>query len=89
GYSFADTPAPNVTVTPLLPDMNRRNFSGGVGIPLSNMATVDIGYVHVNTPGRRGRIVERTSEAQTAAQLNTGTYALTADVFSAALNFTF
>lgn len=89
GYSFADTPAPDATVTPLLPDMNRRNFSAGLGIPLSNMATVDIGYLHVNTPGRRGRIVERTSESQTAAQLNTGTYSLAADVFSAALNFTF
>lgn len=89
GYSFADTPAPDVTVTPLLPDMNRRNFSLGLGIPVSEMTTVDLGYVHVNTPGRRGRIVERTSESQTATQLNTGAYSLMANVFSAALNVTF
>jgi long-chain fatty acid transport protein len=86
GYSYAETPAPDVTVTPLLPDQNRRNASVGLGIPLGSMYTLDAGYLHVSTPGRRGRIVERTSEAQTAAMLNTGTYDLKADVFS--LSFT-
>lgn len=89
GYSYSQTPAPDQTVTPLLPDMNRRNFSAGLVIPVTSMYKLDLGYVHVDTPGRRGRIVERTSEAQTAAQLNSGSYALRADVISAALNFTF
>jgi long-chain fatty acid transport protein len=89
GYSYAESPAPDVTVTPLLPDMNRRNFAAGIGVPLARMYNLDIGYVHVNTAGRRGRIVERTDESQTAAQLNSGTYSLRADVVSAALNITF
>lgn len=89
GYSYANTPAPDVTVTPLLPDMNRRNFSAGFGIPVTGMYKLDVGYVHVNTAGRRGRIAERTSSSQDVAQLNTGTYALKADVVSAALNITF
>jgi long-chain fatty acid transport protein len=89
GYSFANSPAPDETVTPLLPDMNRRNFSAGIVIPVSGMYKLDVGYLHVNTPGRRGRVVERTSASQDVAQLNTGTYSLKADVISAALNITF
>jgi len=89
GYSYANTPAPDVTVTPLLPDMNRRNFSAGVEIPVARMYKLDIGYLHVNTPGRRGRIVERSSASQDVSQLNTGAYALSADVVSAALNIKF
>jgi long-chain fatty acid transport protein len=85
GYSFANTPAPNVTVTPLLPDMNRRNFAAGFELPVAAMYRLDVGYVHVNTPGRRGRVIERTSSSQDAIQLNTGAYSLSADVVSAAL----
>lgn len=89
GYSYAETPAPDATVTPLLPDMNRRNVSAGVGIPFGSMYHVDLGYVHVNTPGRRGRIVERLSEAQDAQRLNSGVYDLKADVISLSLNANF
>lgn len=86
GYSYAESPAPDVTVTPLLPDQNRRNTSFGLGIPFGDMYSLDAGYLHVNTPGRRGRIAERTNSTQTVAELNTGTYDLKADVFSVALN---
>jgi long-chain fatty acid transport protein len=89
GYSYANTPAPDVTVTPLLPDMNRRNFSAGIVIPMADIYKLDLGYVHVNTPGRRGRIAERNSESQDVAQLNSGSYTLMANVFSAALNVNF
>ena len=89
GYAYSASPAPDVSVTPLLPDMNRRNFSAGVSVPVTNMYRLELGYLHVNTPGRRGRIVERNSESQTAAQLNTGTYALSADVISASFNIIF
>lgn len=85
GYAFADSPAPKETVTPLLPDMNRRNFAVGVGIPLGSIFAADAGYLHVSTAGRRGRIVERTSAGQTATQLNSGVYELAADVVSISL----
>jgi long-chain fatty acid transport protein len=94
GYSYAETPVPDETVTPLLPDMNRRNFSAGVAIPVTSMYRLDIGYLHVNTPGRRGRIAE-TAATPPGPTLpltfvaNTGAYALKADVISAALNVTF
>lgn len=89
GYAWAESPAPDVTVTPLLPDMNRRNYTFGVGIPFGPNYAVDAGYLHVNTGGRRGRIIERTSSAQTAQQLNSGVYDLRADVFSMTIRATF
>jgi hypothetical protein len=69
--------------------MNRRNFAAGVEFPLGSIYKLDVGYVHVNTPGRRGRVVERSSESQDVIQLNTGAYTLSADVVSAALNIHF
>lgn len=89
GYSYAQSPAPDVTVTPLLPDMPRQNGSVGIGFPMGTGSTVDISYLHVGTPGRRGRIVERTSSSQTAAQVNSGSYDLSANVLSVTLTSTF
>lgn len=89
GYNFIHSPAPDVTVTPLLPDMNRKNYTLGVGVPLSPRYTLDAGYLRVDTDGRRGRIDERTSESQTAAQLNSGFYTLNANVFSLSLRANF
>lgn len=89
GYSYAESPAPDVTVTPLLPDMNRRNYSAGLGVPVAGRYRLDVGYLHVNTPGRRGRITERLQETQTAQQLNSGVYDLKADVISLSLTATF
>jgi hypothetical protein len=45
--------------------------------------------VLVTTPGRRGRIVERTRESQTAAQLNSGKYSLTANIFALGIKSAF
>ena len=51
--------------------------------------TVDGGWVLVTTPGRRGRIDERASSSQTAGQLNTGVYSLTANIFALGLKSSF
>ena len=91
GFSYAQTPAPDETVTPLLPDMPRKNGSIGVGVPIS-MGTsthLDASYLFVGTSGRRGRIVERTSTSQTAASLNDGAYDLKANVLSLTLTTSF
>ncbi len=96
GFSYATTPAPPETVTPLLPDMNRYNGSVGIGIPFSRDVSLDAAYLHVFTEGRRGRVVERTenlggllSSNQTAAELNSGFYDLAADVLSLSLRLHF
>ena len=98
GFNYIHTPAPDLTVTPLLPDMNRKNWTLGVGIPLSPRYTLDAGYLRVDTDGRRGRIVERGQGSgnfelppggETAAQLNSGFYTLNANVFSVSIRANF
>jgi long-chain fatty acid transport protein len=89
GFNYIRTPAPDITVTPLLPDMNRKNYTVGIGIPITLHYTVDLGYLRVDTDGRRGRIVERPEGTATAAQLNSGFYTLDANVFSLSVRANF
>ena len=89
GIHYVNTPVPDVTVTPLLPDMDRWNFAGGLGIPLGQRWAVDLAYLRVETPGRRGRIDERASRSQTAEELNEGWYELNANIFSVSLRARF
>lgn len=89
GFTYVKTPAPDATVTPLLPDMNRRNYTVGFGVPLSPRYTFDAAYLHVDTSGRRGRIVERTDPSETALDLNSGFYTLDANVISLSIRANF
>lgn len=97
GFSYAESAAPDVTVTPLLPDMNRYNFAGGLGIPLSGRFgsfgggryVLDLSYARIETEGRRGRTGERAVRSLTADQVNNGYYNLNANVFSASVRATF
>lgn len=84
GFMGSAGAAPPETVTPLLPEMDREYYNVGAGIPLGKFGA-DVTYSHVSTPGARGRIGERTSLTQTADQLNTGVYNLSANVFSLTL----
>jgi len=73
--------------------MNRRNYSLGIGLPVGASYTVDASFLHVDTSGRRGRLVDRTvgsaEENETAAELNSGFYTLNANVFSLSLKVNF
>jgi long-chain fatty acid transport protein len=88
GFTYATTPAPDETVTALLPDMDRYGFHAGAGIPLGARVALDAAYLRIETEGRRGRTGERTA-AQTAEQVNNGFYALNANVFSLSLKARF
>ena len=85
GFSAATTPAPDYTVTPLLPDQDRKNYNLGVGIPLGANFGLDVAYLKVDTDGRRGRIIERENVNQTAQQLNSGFYRLNANIWTASI----
>ena len=89
GLAGASSAAPDVTVTPLLPEQDRWYSSFGVEVPFGKMWKLEGGYLHVETPGARGRIVERTNRNQTAAQLNTGVFSITANVVSITLKASF
>lgn len=89
GISWVETPAPDETVTPLLPDQDRMNYAIGLGVPLTPRFDFDASYLHVDTEGRRGRIGERTSYSQTAERLNSGFYRLNANIFSLSIRARF
>ena len=74
GFAGVASAAPPETVTPLFPEQDRKYWTAGSGMPSKKAWALDASYAHVGTPGARGRIVDRTSESQTAAQLNTGVY---------------
>jgi long-chain fatty acid transport protein len=88
GLSGVATAAPDETVTPLLPEQDRNYFTLGAGLPVWRRWTVDVAYARVNTPGRRGRIVERAA-GESATVVNTGVYSLGANVFSVSLKGSF
>lgn len=90
GFSGAATAAPDETVTPLLPEQDRNYITFGFGLPVGRSWGLDASYARVNTPGRRGRIVERNPDrSQTAAQLNAGVYSLGANIFSVGIRGSF
>lgn len=89
GGTAAASAAPPETVTPLLPEQDRYTLNLGAGIPLTSRWTVDAAYAYVGTFGSRGRIDERTSRSQTAADLNTGFYRLSANILSVSLSATY
>jgi long-chain fatty acid transport protein len=92
GFSYAKTPVPRDAVVPLLPDMNRFNYSAGIGYPLSKHTAIDLSYIHVGTEGRRGLIVQRTTTENNNlnyTQLDDGFYTLAANVVSLSLKLGF
>jgi long-subunit fatty acid transport protein len=89
GFAAAASAAPDVTVTPLLPEQDRTYGMFGGSIPLMRGFALDAAYAHIFTPGRRGRLDERATLAQTAEQLNNGSFALSADILSLSLKASF
>jgi long-chain fatty acid transport protein len=89
GFSGVASAAPDETVTPLLPEQDRAYGSIGAAYPITSSITREGAYLRVFAGGKRGRIVERSSRSQTAAQLNSGVYELDANVFSFSLKAIF
>jgi len=89
GFSGVASAAPDETVTPLLPEQDRAYATIGGEYPFMNRYAIQAAYLRVMAPGKRGRVVERTSRAQLATQLNTGKYELDANVFALSLKATF
>ena len=85
GFAAAAAAAPDVTVTPLLPEQDRTYWTIGGGYPITSRFTVDGAFMKIFTPGRRGRLDERAARTQTAEQLNIGSYTLRANIFSLSL----
>lgn len=85
GFSGVASAAPDETVTPLLPEMDRSYAAIGGSYPFMGHFAIEAGYLKVFAPGRRGRIDERASRSVSATAINTGKYELNANVFSFSL----
>ena len=91
GYSASTSAAPPETVTPLLPEMDRQLGMIGGYLPLTGGLGIDAAYSHVFGPGSRGRIDERAANSTSvqALALNSGWYALSANIWSFSLKYSF
>jgi long-chain fatty acid transport protein len=80
GYIYHTAAAPVATVTPLLPEGARNEFTIGIGTQLTDGLHLDAAYQYIKQQDRRGR-------AGTA--FNNGLYTFGANLFGAGLSYTF
>jgi long-chain fatty acid transport protein len=89
GYLYHKGAAPPQTVTPLLPEGARNEFTGGFGLRLTDMLTADFAYQYLKQNDRRGRVREGESGAAPTEALNSGLYAFNAHLFGVTLSVHF
>jgi long-chain fatty acid transport protein len=74
GYIYHQAAAPDETVTPLLPEGPRGEFSVGFGYQFSPHLRADAAYQYLNQQIRRGRTAEFPSGETPDLSLNNGLY---------------
>jgi long-chain fatty acid transport protein len=84
GFDTHTAAAPDQSVTPLIPDAPRREYTAGVTVPLFGHARMDVAYLFVDQQDRRGRTTDGGLAAPTAA-VNNGTYQYHANLLSASV----
>ncbi len=88
GYLHHGAAAPAQTVTPLLPDGERNEFTAGATLKLASSVSGQVAYQYIRQDDRRGRTRETPNFAPTTA-LNNGLYTFSAHLFGVSLAFTF
>lgn len=89
GYLYHKGAAPPETVTPLLPEGDRNEFTGGLGFRLTDNLTADLAYQYLKQNNRRGRVREPESGHPPTVDLNTGLYKFNAHLLAATLSVRF
>jgi long-chain fatty acid transport protein len=89
GFIWHTAAAPPETVTPLLPEGERNEFTGGIGYAFSDMFEVNAAYQYLNQQKRRGRTGEFPSGGQPTLELNDGVYEFKAHLFGLTLTARF
>ena len=89
GYLWHQGAAPDQTVTPLLPEGNRNEFTAGLGIRLGRSWMVDLAYQYIRQDKRRGRVRDAFPGTSPTVALNSGLYTFNAHLLAAtvAVNF--
>jgi long-chain fatty acid transport protein len=84
GFDTHTAAAPDQSVTPLIPDAPRREYTAGVTVPLFGHARMDVAYLFVDQQDRRGRTTDGGLVAPTAA-VNNGSYRYHANLLGASV----
>jgi len=88
GYLHHGGAAPPQTVTPLLPEGQRNEFTAGATVKLARQVTGDVAYQYIRQNDRRGRTREPGTGVDPLT-LNNGLYTFGAHLFGVSLAFTF
>src|SRR5437016_11832303 len=88
GYLHHDGAAPAETVTPLLPEGQRNEFTVGTTVKLAAALSADLAYQYIRQNDRRGRTREPLVGAATTG-LNNGLYDFQAHLFGVSLSYAF
>ena len=87
GFDAHTAGAPDQSVTPVLPEAPRREFSAGLGLPLPGVR-LDVAYMYIDQQDRTGRSTDGGLAVPTVA-LNNGVYRYRAHLFGASLTVRF
>jgi long-chain fatty acid transport protein len=88
GYLYHGGAAPAETVTPLLPEGQRNEFTAGTTVKLGSVLTADLAYQYIRQNDRRGRTREPLVGAATTG-MNNGLYDFHAHLFGVSLSYAF
>jgi long-chain fatty acid transport protein len=88
GYLYHSGAAPPQTVTPLLPEGGRNEFTAGLSFKFGPSVAADIAYQYIHQNDRRGRTRDTPNVEPTVA-LNNGLYTFNAHLFGVSLAFAF
>ena len=89
GYLRHQGAAPDQTVTPLLPEGSRNEFTGGFTVKLSPGFSADVAYQYIKQNDRRGRTREALFNQAPTTILNHGVYDFHAHLFGVSLGYAF
>jgi long-chain fatty acid transport protein len=89
GYLYSQGAAPAQTVTPLLPEGARNEFTGGFTVKLAPGFTADLAYQYIKQNDRRGRTREPIFNQVPTTALNNGVYNFHAHLFGVSLSYAF
>jgi long-chain fatty acid transport protein len=89
GYLHHNGAAPAETVTPLLPEGERNEFTAGTTVKLARGFSADLAYQYIEQNDRRGRTREPILGQAPTIGLNTGLYTFHAHLFGVSLGYAF
>ena len=89
GYLHHGGAAPAETVTPLLPEGQRNEFTAGTTVKLGAALSADLAYQYIRQNDRRGRTREPIFNQVPTTGLNNGLYDFHAHLFGVSLSYAF